>query len=283
MFSMAAAAARSSSNLDSEVPSTNVGVRTCTPTELEFPRLLDVSSLERLGVRQGTASLLPAAKVLSLGWPELERVLPDHGLPRGIVELAMPRKRAAFRGGATTIALAAVRAVHREDSQAWCAWITPTDAPPLYAPRVAQGGVDLDRLLVVRPDPASLARTVVKVGSSGAFDLVVVDAFSGLGGKLAQAGASAPEGPSKSRTPSRTTARRVDGSVVVRKLALAAEEQGTTFVLLTNAYAPRPVPWPVALRLDVERRNESVAVRVTKDRFGRASSHGSAHVVRIED
>lgn len=273
MFSMAAAAARSSSSLDAE---------------LEFPRLLDVSSFERLGVRQGTSALLPVAKVLSLGWPELERGLPDHGLPRGVVEVAMPLKRAALRGGATTIALAAVRAVHREDSQAWCAWITPTDVPPLYAPRVAQSGVDLERMLVVRPDPASLARTVVKVGGSGAFDLVVVDAFSGLGGKLAGVQESPPkarapsDGPS--RVPSRGTgARRVDGSVVVRKLALAAEEQGTTFVLLTNAYAPRPVPWPVALRLDVERRKESMAVRVTKDRFGRASSHGSAHVVRLED
>ena len=71
---------------------------------------------------------------------------------------------------------------------------------------------------------------------------------------------------------------RVDGSVVVRKLALAAEEQGTTFVVLTNVFTSRAVPWPVALRIEVERRPEAIALRVTKDRRGRASSQ---HVVRV--
>jgi recombination protein RecA len=232
------------------------------------------STLARFGVLQGTSALLPPAKVIDLGWPELERILPDRGLPRGVTELAMPMKQNALRGGATTIALSAVRAIHHADDKAWCAWITPTDAPSLYAPQVAQAEVDLDRLLVVRPEPAALARTVVKVAASGAFDLVVVDALTGLDGKLSSGGV----GPGSKRA----EARRVDGSVVVRKLALASEEQGTAFVVITNAYAPRAVPWPVALRLEVERRPEAIAVRVTKDRLGRAASHGSAaHVVRV--
>lgn len=256
--------------------------------ELEASSLLEgapnvVSRLPQVwgnaGILQGTSSLASsasplAANVLSLGWPELERVLPDRGFPRGVVELAAPMKQSAMRGGATTIALAAATAVHRENAQAWCAWITPTDTPALYAPQVARAGVDLDRLLVVRPEPTALARTVVRIASSGAFDLVVVDALTGLGGKL-----GSPEKASKTRS---AGARRVDGSLVVRKLLLASEEQGTTFLLLTNLYASRSVPWPVSLRLEVERRSESIAVRVTKDRFGRASSSGSsAHVVRV--
>lgn len=254
------------------------------------PRLLDLDAaalarLASLGVLQGTSTLGnddASRAIVPLDWPELERVLPDHGLPRGVIELASPITRLsshrasaaggeALRGGATTIALSALRAAHAGSERAWCAWITDRAAPSLYAPAVAQAGVDLDRLLVVRPEAQALARTVVKVAASGAFDVVVVDAASGLDGRVP--GVSIPEnGAGKS------SRARVDGSVIVRKLALASEETGTAFLLLTNMFASRPVPWPVALRLEVERRPDAISVRVTKDRRGRASSQ---HVVRI--
>lgn len=236
-------------------------------------RLLDLDEaalarLASLGVLQGTSTLAnDAPQVLSLDWPELEHVLPDRGLPRGVVEIASPVSReGAMHGGATTIALSAIRAAHGADAKAWCAWVTDSASPSLYAPAVVQAGVDLDRLLVVRPDPASLARTVVKVAASGAFDVVVIDAqhAAGLDGRLPGEG--------------KTSRSRVDGSVVVRKLSLASEEKGTAFLVLTNVYAPRAVPWPVALRLEVERRPEAIALRITKDRRGRSSSQ---HVVRI--
>lgn len=238
---------------------------------------LDAATLARLGqagVLQGTSALAPTEAVLSLDWPELERVLPDRGLPRGVIEIASSAgariTKGVTRGGATTIALSAVRAIHAADARGWCAWITESNAPSLYAPAVAQAGVDLERLLVVRPSSADLARTVVKVAASGAFDLVVVDAPAGLDGKLSiAAGAANVRGASRAR---------VDGSVVIRKLALAAEEKGTTFIVLTNIDTSRAVPWPVALRVEVERRPEAIAVRVTKDRRGRASSQ---YVVRV--
>lgn len=243
-----------------------------------------VARLARLGVAQGTNALAPEgleSNILSLDWPELERVLPDRGFPRGVIEIASPiTKHGAMRGGATTIALSAVRAVHAADPRAWCAWITEANAPPLYAPAVAQAGVDLDRLLVVRPQPADLARTVVKVAASGAFDLVIVDAPAGLDGRLTIRNAATEPRVAAASTRDGRVGRvgRVDGSVVVRKLALAAEEKGTTFLVLTNLFTSRSVPWPVALRIEVERRPESIAVRVTKDRRGRASSQ---HVVRV--
>jgi hypothetical protein len=130
--------------------------------------------------------------------------------------------------------------------------------------------VDLDRLLVVRPSRPALARTAVKVAASGAFELVVIDAHHAQDLAYAKAfGQSARQ-------------RSDGGALVVRKLALAAEESGTTSLLLTSArsFASRPIPWPVALRLEVERRPEALAVRVTKDRRGVASSQ-SQHVVRL--
>jgi recombination protein RecA len=254
------------------------------PNVLEVLDRLDAATLARLGqagVLQGTSALAPTEVILSLDWPELERVLPDRGLPRGVIELASAGgarvSKGVARGGATTIALSAVRAVHAADAhhpRAWCAWITESNAPALFAPAVAQAGVDLERLLVVRPSSVDLARTVVKVAASGAFDLVVVDAPAGLDGRLSLASGQSAAG-SHARGASRS---RVDGSVVIRKLALAAEEKGTTFIVLTNIDTARAVPWPVALRVEVERRPEAIAVRVTKDRRGRASSQ---HVVRV--
>ena len=106
-----------------------------------FLEHLDPAMLARLGVLQGTGALLPERAVLKLDWPELEAVLPDQGIPRGVVEIASPPARplpsgskssghVCLRGGATTIALAAMHAVHAQDDRSWCAWITPSDAPP---------------------------------------------------------------------------------------------------------------------------------------------------------
>lgn len=251
-----------------------------------LPSTLDQAALARLGVLQGTESLLPARAVLPLDWPELERVLPDHGLPRGVIEIAaLPRLHGkaavgkgalgpeSMRGGSTSIAIAAIRAAQAADAHAWCAWITPAreqreqeDVPALYAPALVQAGVDLERLLVVRPSPEALARTVIKVAASGAFAIAAIDL------------------PHRHdlRTSQRSSSGVVHdaGAVVVRKLALAAEESGTTSLLLTSALAQRSVPWPVAMRLEVERRPDALSVRVTKDRRGVGSSQ---HVVRLFD
>lgn len=225
---------------------------------------LDSSTLARLGVLQGTEAMLPSRSVLGLDWPELEKALPDGGLPRGVIELAaLPRVNSSvrsghafdsMRGGTTTIAISAIRAIHADDDRAWCAWVAPDSAPPLYAPALVQAGVDLDRLLIIRVPAAALSRSVVKAASSGAFAMVVVDM---------------PRGSIQNGN---------EGAVVTRKLALAAEEYGTTSLLLTSAVQPRSVPWPVAMRLEVERRPEALAIRVAKDRRGAGTSH---HVVRL--
>src|SRR5262249_45624559 len=81
---------------------------------------------------------------LATGWRELDAVLPDHGFPRGVVELAAPHAL----GGGTSVALSVVRAAQEKDPRAFCAWVDAEGT--LYAPGVAQAGVDLRRLLVVR-------------------------------------------------------------------------------------------------------------------------------------
>jgi recombination protein RecA len=214
--------------------------------------------LARLGsVARPAEALGLEAKALALGWPELDDALPDHGLPRGVVELAAPRAL----GGGTSIALAAVRAAHGKDARAWCAWIDPEGT--LHAPGVAGAGVDLARLLVVRPPRAELARVAVKVAASRAFDVIVVD-MDPVPGALV---------PGRTPYAPRTRAKKGgawQGDVFVRKLALLASEGGASVLLLTDATAPRAQPGPVALRLEIAREPAAIALRVAKDRRGRA-------------
>jgi len=210
--------------------------------------------LARLGSKLRIARIPDhdAPRVLALSWPEIEAVLPDGGLPRGVVELTAPRAL----GGSTSVALAAVSVAHAREKDAWCAWIDPEGT--LYAPGLIAAGVDLARLLVVRSPRAELGRVAVKVVASGAFDVVVIDHDP------------LPGAPVFRPRRAKERGRGLAPEVLVRKLALAAEPSGTTVLLLTDASRPRAVPWPVALRLELWRPDaRSLAVRVGKDKRGR--------------
>jgi recombination protein RecA len=206
--------------------------------------------LARLGSKVDRADrALARPPALSLEWPEVDALLPDGGLPRGVVEIATPRAL----GGATSFALAAVRAAQRKDSRAWCAWIDPEAT--LYGPGAARAGIDLSRLLVVRPSRSEIGRVAVKVCASRGLDVVVVDLDP-----IPFANVSS-EAPKKRRT--------IPEATIVRRLALAAEEAGATVLLLSDANASR-APMPVALRIEMTRTSAAdVTMRVAKDRFGR--------------
>jgi hypothetical protein len=183
---------------------------------------------------------------LHIAWPGLDAVLTDGGLPRGVIELTALHAL----GGATSLALAAVRAGQARAREAWCAWVDPEAS--LYAPGVVRAGVDVTRLLVVCPGRESIGRAAVKVVASGAFEVVVVDVDAiGKGALVSRKKALAPE-------------------VLVRKLALAAEPNGATVLLLTDSTRHRAVSWPVALRLELERPSRAeLSVRIAKDKRGR--------------
>jgi len=208
--------------------------------------------LAQLGTRVHVGRADLPVQVLDLGWAELNTVLPDGGLPRGVVELSAPRAL----GGATSVALAAVRAGQARAPGAWCAWIDPEGT--LHAPGLVAAGVDLARLLVVRAPRVDLPRVAVKVVASGAFEVVVVD-VDAVGGATGLAA-----------SPSSRGKRGWPAEVLVRKLALAAEPCGATVLLSTDATRPHAVPWPVALRLELSRPDATtLSVRIAKDRRGR--------------
>jgi hypothetical protein len=190
---------------------------------------------------------------LSLGVSAIDNALPDAGLPLGaVVELAVTGGSAL----ATSWGLLACRSAQAQAQRAggavpWCAFIDPSAT--LFGPGVAELGVDLTRLLVVRPPPEALARTALRVVESQAFAVVVIDTAGVLGAELSvELGAWAR---------------------VVRRIALAIEGSTSVVLLVTDQAARRPLPLPVAQRIELARsRADRLAVRIAKDRRGRLSS-----------
>ncbi len=208
------------------------------------------------------------ARSLATGWPEFDALLPDGGLPAGVVEITANRAL----GGATLTALTAVRAAHANDAAAWCAWIDPWGT--LHGPGVAMAGVDLDRLFVVRPPLGALAKIAVKIARSQAFQVVVVD-LDPMGVTVDPRPAYEPTRRPKNgeRSPRARSGEQASRESVVellvRKLALLAHEGGMTILLLSNGSFRRSSPLPVALRLELTRSLTGLDVRIAKDRHGR--------------
>ncbi len=198
---------------------------------------------------------LSTGRVLPLGIAEVDGLLPAGGLQFGdVVELRVQ----GASGAATSFALAACRAAQfseerfseerfREDSQSWCAFVDPSAT--LFAPGVAQLGVDARRLIVVRPDFASIGRVAVRIAEAKLVSVLVVD----LRGALGDVSFDAHEWQ---RT--------------VRKLSLAVKQLSTCVLLLTDARDARGLPLPVALRLELTRTSrESLELGIGKERSGR--------------
>lgn len=190
---------------------------------------------------------------LPLGLAELDALLPDGGLLRGgVVELCVSGAAA----GATRIALAACRAAQAEGrarggDTPWCAFVDPSGS--LFGPGVAEAGVQLDRLLVVHPPLEALGRVSVRVVESRAFAVVVVDTLGAPGAPVDVALGTWPR--------------------IVRRLALAVEGSAACVLLVTDSAASRPLPLPVAQRIELSRPSEhELAVRVAKDKHGRIAS-----------
>jgi hypothetical protein len=190
---------------------------------------------------------------LELGIPALDAVLPDRGLPRGaVVELSVSGDSAL----ATSIALSACRAAQREalargGSMPWCAFVDPSAT--LYGPGVAAAGVELERLLVVRPTTEALSRVALRLAEAQAFALVVVD-LAGMPGQ-------------------RVSAALGVWPRVIRRLSMAVSDTRASVLLITSSADPRPLPLPVAQRIELRRTApEKLVVRIAKDRRGRISA-----------
>lgn len=221
------------------------------PLELRARRWIGLATApdEAVSVPEGAEPSLP------LGIDCVDSLLPGGGLPRGaVVELCL-------RGGlalGTTLALRACRSAQRAGGgRAWCGFIDPSGT--LHAPGVASRGVDLDRLIVVRPSPAELSRVALRMAEARAFALLVVDTAG-------------------------TVDRPLDVHLgpwvrVVRRLGLALQGTESTVLLLTDSSARRSVALPVAQRLELHRKSErELSLAITRDAQGRLTPPRSVAV-----
>jgi hypothetical protein len=94
---------------------------------------------------------------LSTGQPALDRCLPGGGWPRhGLIEVLTDRHGIGELSLlAPALASLCRPSAHETSSDGWLAWIAPPYQP--YAPALADVGIDVSRVLVVRAAPAAWA------------------------------------------------------------------------------------------------------------------------------
>lgn len=182
----------------------------------------------------GEAPLAPPESGLPTGFPSLDAALPGGGWPLGALTEVLPAAPGVGEIGLLLPALADLSRAGR-----WLAWIDPPHIP--YAPALAAAGVDLSRLVTVRPAcPADALWAAEQALGSGAPGAVLIWPPAALADRA------------------------------LRRLQLASERGRAWGVLFRPPRAER-APSPAALRLAVLPAAETgIEVRVFKCRRGGA-------------
>ena len=170
-----------------------------------------------------------AVSALPTGFPALDERLPGGGWPaNGLIELLVEQ------GGTCEFALLrpALAAMHRRHASAWLGLVQPPHEP--YAPALAAGGIDLDRLLVIRGNSLWSIEQALRSGSCRC----------ALGWTM--------ETPQIHAT-------------CLRRLQLIATEQGALCILVRPAVAAG-APSSACLRLALQPRASRLEVRILKCR-----------------
>lgn len=194
----------------------------------------------------GRTQPAPAEALLSFGFGPLA---PELGLLRGqVTELCVARSG----GLGTSLALVACSQAQRQGQELnsgeahWCAFVDPSSS--LYAPGVAARGVELKRLLVVRPPAEALGRVALRLARSKVFVLLVVDT-TGVAGQSCGVDLGA-------------------WVRIVRQMTLALEGSQASVLLITSEASRRPLALPVARRIDLSRpKPDLLRFRIARDRF----------------
>lgn len=187
-------------------------------------------------------------KVLPFGFGPLSA---DQGLLRGqVTELCVSQSG----GLGTSLALGACAQAQRmgkgfdssNTTAHWCAFVDPSGS--LYAPGVVARGVQLDRLLIVRPPLEALGQVALKLARSKVFVLLVIDTC-GVPGQVLDINLGA-------------------WVRIVRQMTIALEGSEASVLLITTDAARRPIALPVARRIDLTRAKPGVLrSRIARDRF----------------
>jgi hypothetical protein len=193
--------------------------------------LLRRPDIGRAREQGGTTSQPPGRPT---GYAALDRCLPGGGWPtQGLIEILADRHGI----GELSLLMPALAAASRDEhGEGWIAWVAPPHQP--YAPALAACGVDVNRLLVVRGQPAEWA--MEQALRSGACSAVL--GWAGFRDRYA-----------------------------LRRLQLAAEQSRSLAVLFRKS-GDACEPSPAVLRVVLESGREGLAVRIVKSRGGRVTT-----------
>ncbi len=179
---------------------------------------------------------------LASGYPKLDRCLPGGGWPQqALTEILIEQ----YGIGELRLLMPALARLSSEESQThygeqsepgWIAWIDPPFQP--YAPALQQCGIDLSRMLIVRPkDDSELLWSAEQALSSGTCAAVLL-------------------WPDK-----------LDDQAS-RRLQLAAEK-GHSWAIAFRPLTARQQPSAAALRLELQSTGQGTRVHILKSRGGR--------------
>ncbi len=176
---------------------------------------------------------------LPSGYPELDRHLPGGGWPlKALTEILIEQ----YGIGELRLLMPALIRLSTEDVQldysepGWIAWIAPPFQP--YPPALQQCGIDLSRMLIVRPkDPGEILWSAEQALSSGTCAAVLF------------------------------WAEQLDDQAS-RRLQLAAEK-GHSWAIAFRPMAARTQPSAAALRLELHSSSDGTRVHILKSRGGR--------------
>ena len=176
---------------------------------------------------------------LASGYPELDRHLPGGGWPTGALTEILTEQ---YGIGELRLLMPALVRLSVEDSQSdysepgWIAWVAPPFQP--YPPALTQCGIDLSRMLIVRPkDPGEILWSAEQALSSGTCAALLF------------------------------WSEKLDEQAS-RLLQLAAEK-GHSWGIAFRPMAARRQPSAAALRLELHSSGEGTRVHILKSRGGR--------------
>ena len=176
---------------------------------------------------------------LASGYPELDRHLPGGGWPTEALTEILTEQ---YGIGELRLLMPALAQLSAEDAQSdynepgWIAWVAPPFQP--YPPALQQCGIDLSRMLIVRPeDPSEILWSAEQALSSGTCAAVLF------------------------------WAERLDDQAS-RRLQLAAEK-GHSWAIAFRPMAARLQPSVAALRLELHSSSDGTRVHILKSRGGR--------------
>jgi protein ImuA len=210
-----------------------------------------------------------ARAVIPTGYGELDRALPGGGWPLGAITEVLVD---GYGVGELGLLMPALKALTKESPakpEKWVSWIAPPFVP--YAPALQQHGVNIDRLLMIHPTSGNknrlwaIEQAVRSGASAGVLAWVAAaDAGTDARGRAMQARSWMPAvGQRREQLP-----RAIAEDVILRRLQLAAEDQGC-WVLLFRPASAHLQRSPAALRIRLLHAHTGTRVEIIKCRGGR--------------